>query len=169
MKISKQHARRLRAVAVVAVSLIAIPLLTAAHGAGGSIPFRTASDSADVVATAEQFHAALAAGDSGAALALLGEDVAILESGGAETKADYRSHHLAADIEFARAVPSHRTVTSVRIRGDAAWVTATSTTRGEYRGRQVNSVGAELVVLSRDGGAWKIRAIHWSSRASRAS
>jgi ketosteroid isomerase-like protein len=126
------------------------------------------SDSSDVVATVERFHAALAAGDSAAALALLSDDVVILESGGVETRDDYRAHHLPADIEFARAVPSQRGAMTVRVRGDAAWASATSTTTGEFRGRQINSTGAELVVLSRERGAWKIRAIHWSSRARRA-
>ncbi len=126
------------------------------------------TDSADAVAAATRFHAALAAGDSAGALALLSEDVAVLESGGVETSADYRAHHLGADIEYARALPSQRSVTGVRVRGDVAWVTATSTTQGEYRGRQVNSAGAELMVLSREAGTWKIRAIHWSSRNRRA-
>jgi ketosteroid isomerase-like protein len=123
-----------------------------------------ASDSADVLAVAAKFHASLAAGDSAGALALLATDVTILESGGIETLADYRAHHLSADIEYAKAVPSQRTVTLVRVIGDVAWVSATSTTQGEFRGRPVNSAGAELMVLSRDRGTWKIRAIHWSSR-----
>lgn len=126
------------------------------------------SDSGDVVATVARYHAALSAGDSLGALALLSEDVTILESGGVETRADYRAHHLSADIEFAKAVPSQRTVTGAKVRGDVAWVTGTSTTQGEFRGRPVNSVGAELMVLSREGSAWKIRAIHWSSRTRRA-
>ena len=52
----------------------------------------------------------------------------------------------------------------VVVRGDAAWVSSTSSTTGEYRGRQINSRGAELMVLSREPDGWKIRAIHWSSR-----
>jgi hypothetical protein len=45
-----------------------------------------------------------------------------------------------------------------------AWVVGTSTTRGEYRGRPVNSAGAELMVLTRTPHGWRIAAIHWSSR-----
>ncbi|PHX97582.1 MAG: hypothetical protein CK531_02915 [Gemmatimonadetes bacterium] len=127
------------------------------------------TDSADVVAAVAKFHASLAAGDSSAALALLADDVTILESGGVETKAQYRTGHINGDMSFAKAVPSVRTVTGVRVRGDAAWVTSSSVTQGESNGRQINSTGAELVVLTRDGGAWKIRAVHWSSRARRAA
>ncbi len=127
------------------------------------------TDSADVAAVVAKFHASLAAGDSSAALALLADDVTILESGGVETKTQYRTGHINGDMSFAKAVPSVRTVTGVRVRGDAAWVTSSSVTQGESNGRQINSTGAELVVLTRDGGAWKIRAVHWSSRARRAA
>lgn len=93
----------------------------------------------------------------------------ILESGGVETREEYRSHHLPADIAFARAVKSDRSAIRVVVRGDAAWVASTSTAQGEFRGRAVNSVGAELMFLVRDGDAWRIAAIHWSSRARRPS
>jgi len=125
------------------------------------------TDSADVAAVVAKFHASLAAGDSSAALAMLADDVTILESGGVETKTQYRTGHINGDMSFAKAVPSVRTVTGVRVRGDAAWVTSSSVTQGESNGRQVNSAGAELVVLTREGGAWKIRAVHWSSRTRR--
>ncbi len=127
------------------------------------------TDSAAVVSTVARFHAALAAGDSTAALALLAPDVVVLESGGVETLADYRGHHLPADIAFARAVPSTRTLVSAEVRGDAAWVTGTSETRGTYRDRPIDSMGAELMVLARHPDGWRIVAIHWSSRARRPS
>jgi hypothetical protein len=34
--------------------------------------------------------------------------------------------------------------------------------------RDIDSQGAELMVLTRRGGRWMIAAIHWSSRARRA-
>ncbi len=127
------------------------------------------TDSAAVVSTVARFHAALAAGDSAAALALLAPDVVVLESGGVERLADYRGHHLPADIAYARAVPSTRMLVRAEIRGDAAWVTGTSETRGTYRDRPIDSMGAELMVLSRHSEGWRIVAIHWSSRARRPS
>lgn len=135
----------------------------AAQGGAGSNA-ATREDSAAVASTVERFHRALAAGDSAGALALLAPDATILESGGAESVAEYRSHHLAADIEFARAVREARSPLRVRVRGDAAWVSSTSTAQGEFRGRAVNSAGAELMVLARSADGWRIAAIHWSSR-----
>jgi ketosteroid isomerase-like protein len=125
------------------------------------------ADSATVAAVIEGFHAALAVGDSVKALSLLASDAVILESGGMENREEYRSHHLPADIAFAQAVQSDRGPIRVTVRGDVAWATSTGTTRGEYRGRSVNSAGAELMVLARTSEGWKIAAIHWSSRAIR--
>jgi ketosteroid isomerase-like protein len=125
---------------------------------------KTESDSANVAASVTRYQTALATGDSIAALALLAADAVVLESGGVETREQYRSHHLPADISFARGVPAIRGNLRVVVRGDVAWVSSTSTSRGEFRGRQINSSGAELMVLSREPDGWKIRAIHWSSR-----
>jgi ketosteroid isomerase-like protein len=126
-----------------------------------------ATDSSEVAKAVEAYHAAASAGDSTAMLALLDEDAVILESGGMETRAEFRSHHLAADIAFVRAVQSVRSPIRVRTRGDAAWATSTTTAQGTVNGRAVNSAGAELMVLARTPAGWKITAIHWSSRSRR--
>ncbi len=128
----------------------------------------TATDSADVAGVVNAFHRALAAGDSAAAMALLAPDAIIQESGGVETRRDYAGHHLPGDIRFAQALPGVRSAQRVIVAGDVAWSTSTSTTKGRYRERDINSVGAEIMVLSRVGTVWRIRAIHWSSRTPRA-
>jgi len=125
------------------------------------------TDSADVAAVIDSYHKALAAGDSAAALALLAPDAVILESGGVESREEYRGHHLPGDINFARAIASTRGKVNVVIQGDVAWASSTSVTQGKFRDREINSAGAELMVLSREAGGWKIRAIHWSSRTRR--
>ena len=125
------------------------------------------SDSASVVSVIERFHAALTSGDSLGAMALLAPDAVILESGGVETRAEYQSHHLQGDISYAKSMKSTRGPIRVSVRGDVAWASSISTTTGESRGRQVNSAGAELMVLTRTATGWRISAIHWSSRAQR--
>lgn len=124
----------------------------------------TSADSSAIARTIADFHAALERGDSAAAIALLAPGAVILESGSAESVAEYRSHHLPADIEFARAIKSVRTGLRIQVRGAMAFAAATSTTQGEFKGRAVNSAGAELLVLERGQGGWMISAIHWSSR-----
>ena len=133
--------------------------------AGAAVP--SAADSAAVAAVVERFHEALTNGDSAAAVSLLAPDAVILESGGVETRAEYLSHHLPGDIAFARAIRSTRGPMRVTIHGNVAWATSTSTTIGSYRDRAINSAGAELMVLSRSRDGWRIRAVHWSSRARR--
>jgi len=141
-----------------------LAILVFAGAAGAQAP-----DSMAVAEVVKAFHAALAAGDSSAALSLLADDVVVLESGGSESRSEYREHHLPADIAFAQAVPSAREIIRITVSGDAAWVVGTSRTTGTYRDRPVNSAGAELMILTRHPSGWRIRAIHWSSRTIRQS
>jgi ketosteroid isomerase-like protein len=122
------------------------------------------SDSAAVAATVAAFHEALAHGDSARALRLLAPDAVVMEAGGVEDRAEYRSHHLPGDIEFARSVRSERAPVHVRVQGNTAWAHSTSNTSGQFRGRDINAQGAELMVLVRTGEGWQIAAVHWSSR-----
>lgn len=133
---------------------------------GGPPGLQAQSTEEAVVAVVDAYHAALASGDSATALALLADDVAILESGGAEDKAHYRSGHLSGDMRFAAAVPRERSQVRVTVMGDVAWAWSTNTAQGRIGEREIDSRGAELMVLSRTGDRWLIRAIHWSSRSN---
>lgn len=123
------------------------------------------SDSLDAVAVVSGFHDALARGDSAAVLAALAPDVLIMEGGDIQTLSEYRSHHLSADIAYARAIAAVNTIKRVVVHGNVAWVSGTSVVDGIFNQRRVNSGGAELVVLSRQAASapWMIRAVHWSS------
>ena len=159
--------RRPLAVVVAGVGTILLAGFNSARPSDGRrVRAGTSDDSAAVVSTVSGFQQALARGDSATALELLASDATILESGDIETRADYRAHHLAADIEFAKGVPGRRQVRAVVVHGDAAWVSTTSTAQGTFRGRAMSTAGAELMVLARaaSGAPWRIRAIHWSSR-----
>jgi ketosteroid isomerase-like protein len=124
------------------------------------------ADSAEEVVrdVVTRYHKALAAGDSVSAQVLLGDDVVVLENGYFESAEEYLSHHLPADMAFASSVPSERGTIRVTLGGDVAWATSISRSIGEFRGKKVDTIIAELMVLSRAEGEWKIRAIHWSSR-----
>lgn len=116
-------------------------------------------------ASVQRFHAALAAGDSAAALDLLAADALILESGEIETREEYRAHHLPADIEFARSTTREPGTPTVTVRETAAWVASVGRTTGTFRGRALDVSSAELVVLTRTPEGWRIAAVHWSSRS----
>lgn len=136
--------------------------------AGGRSGQHGATDSADVAGVVQRFHRAIETGDSLAAMAMLAADAEVLESGGVEDRAEFRAHHLAADIAFAQAVRQVRGALRVKVQGDVAWTSATSTSTGTFRGRPIDSSGAESMVLARGAdGRWLIRSIHWSSRSRR--
>jgi ketosteroid isomerase-like protein len=134
---------------------------------GAAARRQEASDSAAVVEVVDAFHRALATGDTARVRAMLGGEVRVLESGGLETREEYLSHHLPGDVAFASTVARERGPVEVTVMGDVAWAVSSSRTTGTFRGSEVDSQGAELMVLAREGDAWTIQAIHWSSRPLR--
>ena len=121
------------------------------------------TDSASVVLVIEEFHTALAEGDSAGAMALLAPDAVVLEGGSVETREDYAAGHLMADMAFLAGLTSEVVSRTVTMGNDVAWVSTVSHSDGEYNGRTIKSSGAELMILNRMDDGWRIRAIHWSS------
>jgi ketosteroid isomerase-like protein len=154
---------------VITLTLITLPLLMAASTVAGEETRALAEnpDSTAVVETVRAFHDALEAQDSVGAMALLSRDALVAESGGLETRDEYRSHHLPGDMAFASAVSRTSTLTQLRLVGTTAWVMSNSETKGSYRENAIDSRGVELMVLTKEEGGWKIAAIHWSSRRAR--
>ena len=110
------------------------------------------------------FHAALKRGDTGTASSLLATNALIFESGGVERgKAEYASHHLAADAAFASATTHSVTRRSGAVSGDFAWIATEGRTIGTYKERLIDVVSTETMLLRRTNGVWQIVHIHWSS------
>ena len=125
---------------------------------------RTATEAGVAV---DAFHAALGRGDTDAALALLTNDALIFEEGQAErSKAEYAGHHLGADAEFSKAVPSKLLGRTARGAGDFAWVASERRVTGTFRGKAMDRQMTETMVLRRDKDRWLITHIHWSSAAA---
>ena len=125
------------------------------------------AEEAGVLAAVTGFHAAVATGDTAKAIALLADDAVFLEAGGVETRAQYTQGHLPGDIDFEKNVAITRGPIRVTVLGQVAWASTTSEMKGTFQGRAVDSLGAELMVLSRNATGWQIRAVHWSGRARR--
>ncbi|MGH7550898.1 MAG: YybH family protein [Gemmatimonadota bacterium] len=121
-------------------------------------------DEAAIRAVVDGFHAALATGDSIRALGYLHPDLVVYESGHAETMAEYRSGHLASDIEFSRAVGFETVRDAVVTGSDLSLFIREYRVKGTFRGREIDAHGVETIVLARTPEGWKIRHIHWSSR-----
>jgi putative copper export protein/methionine-rich copper-binding protein CopC len=148
--------------AVASVVLLVTSLLVATptplHGEAQRSP------SGEVAQVVQEFHEALSSGDSLRVSQLLSEDVRVLEGGDLETREEYVSHHLPADLAFASAVERVQGPLEVVVEGDVAWAISSSQTKGMFKERPIDSRSAELVVLTRESGEWRIRAVHWSSR-----
>jgi ketosteroid isomerase-like protein len=124
------------------------------------------AETGEISTTIERFHRALVQGDRAVALVLLAPDAVILEGGEAQTRTEYQREHLADDIAFARATKTERSQPRIQRQSDVAWVTATSKTTGTFNGRKIDSVGVELMVLTKGDAGWRIHAIHWSSHSN---
>ncbi len=144
-------------------ALLLVVALTCPVPALAQQPEVSADESA-VRAVVQGFKDALAAGDSTAALSYLHPDLVVYEAGHAESLAEYRAGHLAADMEFAAAVEATMLEQGVIVRPEMAlWVSETES-KGEFRGRAIDSHGTETIVLLPTDSGWKILHVHWSSR-----
>ncbi len=148
--------------------LTILPVAVSAHdlGAGAAASVTLDPAAREPARVVDAFHAALARGDIIRALDHLSENAVIFESGGAErSKAEYASHHAAADAAFAKAVPSRTVRRAGRVVGNTAWILTEGRTTGTYKGRQVDRLTTETMVLVKPG-RWRIAHIHWSSAAA---
>lgn len=140
-------------------SLLAAVLATA------TAPAR-ALDALDPVGTVNAFHGALQSGDEALAKSLLAPDVLIFESGDEErSRQEYAAHHLKADMQFMATVTVQVLSQQSGESGDLAWVSTRARFTGKNPARPLDLLSTETAVLRREGGAWRIRHVHWSSRS----
>jgi ketosteroid isomerase-like protein len=117
----------------------------------------------DVIGVLESFYGAMKTGDSATVMGHLADDAVFVEGGRLETRAEYEKNHLPLDIGFEKQVTGKRSPWQVKFHGDTAWAIATTDFDGTFDGGPVGLTSAQLAVLTREGGPWQIRSIHWSS------
>ena len=122
--------------------------------------------SEEAVAIVDAFHDALRRGDKAGAVESLDPSVVIFEEGYVErSRAEYEAHHLDSDASYAAASTSAVTARSAFVSGDVVWVTSEGRTTGGVGERAIDRITTETMVLVRGASGWRIRHIHWSSRA----
>ena len=152
--------------AALLVADIAVAHPEAAHSESASKLGAVAASARPAATVVDAFHAALQRGDTNAAQSYLADNALIYEAGGVERgRQEYASHHLGADSAFAQAVPGTVTRRVGDAVGNIAWIATEGRTVGTYKDKAVDRVTAETMVLRRQGKAWKIVHIHWSSAA----
>lgn len=162
--------RPIRVAMVTLLALAAAPCPVLAHAPEKRAAGQTAlpQSARSAAATVDAFHEALRRGDTNAAARLLADDALVFEEGGVErSKAEYVGHHLPADAAFAQVVSSTVTRRTGGSDGALAWIASEGRMSGAYKGKAVNRVTTETMLLRRIGQAWKIVHIHWSSAAAR--
>ncbi len=145
------------------LALLIIGSLSGAALGPSAIYAQASADNAAITKTFESFYGAMKAAKPADAMKLIAPDAVFLESGNLETRAQYESNHLPADIDFEKQVTGKRGLLSITIEGNTAWVIATTEYKGTFENAPVNFVSAQLMVLTRQQGEWKIRSIHWTS------
>ena len=139
------------------LSLLLIPVFACAPASGPEAE-------AAVTAALDKFYGAMKTGDTVTAMSVIAPDALFVESGKLETRDEYEKNHLPLDIAFEKQVTGKRGPLRITVLGDTAWVIAVTVFEGTFDGSPVNFESAQLAVLTRETGEWKIRSIHWSSR-----
>ena len=153
--------------AALGLIMFGLTALAAPAAAEAPNPPALSASAQGAAATVDAFHLALRRGDTRSAAALLADDALIFEGGGVErSKQEYASHHLAADAAFSKVVRSQLTRRAGNSNGILAWIASEGRTTGTYKGKALDQITAESVVLRRTGRTWKIVHIHWSSAAA---
>jgi ketosteroid isomerase-like protein len=162
------RSRTMRIGVAVAIMAVAPPLFAHEPAAAAAHSSKLPAAARGAAATVDAFHAALHRGDTNSAAALLADDALIFESGGVErSKAEYSAHHLPADAEFSAAVQSVVSDRAGNSDGTIAWIASEGRTTGTFHGKALDLVTTETMLLRRNGNAWKIVHIHWSSETKR--
>jgi ketosteroid isomerase-like protein len=159
---NRQQRMGIAAAALVAMAPSAVSARGPQSQATAAAPLDAAAR--EPAAVVDAFHAALGRGDVAQALARMADDAIIFESGGAErSKAEYAAHHAPADAAYAQAVPGRTLRRTGRVVGDTALILSEGRMTGTYKGRPVDRLSKETMLLLRAGGTWRIAHIHWSS------
>jgi len=146
-----------RAMRKLLIATMALLMLTACQGAG-------ADETAAVQKVVTDYHAAVKSGDATAAMKDFADDAMMLEAGVVETRQQYQDSHLPADIDFEKTVNNTVKTLKLTLEGNTAWVASSMDLKGTFQERDVDVEALELMVLSKQSNAWKIRSIAWNSR-----
>jgi ketosteroid isomerase-like protein len=139
-------------------------VLVLVGGLAGCAQASDADREAEVVDVLRAFYAGIEAGDAEAVMQLVAPDALFIEAGMLETREQYETNHLPADIEFSTDIRGTPEIVRVAVDGDTAWIVASTRYEGTFDGFPLEFDGLQLMVLGRASGSWLVEAIHWSSQ-----
>ena len=134
---------------------LALTALASAHepvAPPGSPTSHISNSAAAAAKIVDSFHNALRRGDTNEALSYLSDKALIFEGGSAErSRGEYAAEHLGADAAYSKAVPGVITRRAGEAAGTLAWIATEGRTAGSFRGKPVNQVTTETMILRRIG------------------
>lgn len=158
---------RLIAIGITGIATLSVPGSAHPPASQRAVHSTLSESGRGAAAIVDAFHNALTRGDTRAAAALLADDAVIFEEGGVErSKAEYQAHHLVADAAFAKVVSSSVIRRAGNSTGTLAWIATEGRMTGAYKGKAVDRMTTETMLLRRFGRGWKIVHVHWSSGAA---
>lgn len=120
--------------------------------------------------TVQAFHEAMKQADRDAVLALMTPEATVYEMGYIDADRDvYSGAHLKADMALAVKVQREVLSSHSGRHGSQAWVLNEYRVTGRYRGKDIDSLGTETMLLEKRAEGWLIHHIHWSQHANPAS
>jgi uncharacterized membrane protein/ketosteroid isomerase-like protein len=116
------------------------------------------------VRVAAGMNSAIGSGNTDELKRLLDQNVVIFESGNVESSlAEYESHHMKSDIAFMAPMNVELLAREVIDAGDSATVISRSRIRGQFKGKEIDLVNTETLVIQKRNREWKVVHVHWSS------
>lgn len=110
------------------------------------------------------------AGNLGGLDTLYTSDATIIEGAGLDRSwINYRDHHLAPELKEFQDFRYRPGEIEVTVDGNTAWVMFRYTLSATMGERKIDNVGRGTMILKLEGGRWRIRHSHTSSRARRAT
>ena len=147
------------------------PATTLVQAPGGGPAASQGGEAAAIEAWLRSYDAAFNAKDLDRLGAFYHPEATIYEGGGVNNGwADYRDNHLGPELNELQNLQFSHANTKVHLLngGRAAYVTSSYAIKAGLGEREIDSGGLETLVLVKpDGGAWKIRHSHTSSRPRR--
>lgn len=145
-----------------------LPVLLLAGAAMAAPAPVTSDDTVAIKAVLAAYKTALERRDLTGVDALFAAQNEVIESGKVEgSYADYVTHHIGPELGHIQRFTFEDYAVTVEQAGDIAWATETYryTIVLPDRPEPIVRQGVATSVLERQGGTWKIRALHSSSRA----
>lgn len=121
------------------------------------------TDSIQAVETLHAFRDAIISGDRLKAGQEMSEDAIVMQAGQQCDRETYINKHIIPECKYVYSVNQSVDHRILRQRGNLIWISSSYNVKVQHQGdKPVHRKLAELAILRKEKGSWKIDMIHWS-------